>query len=102
MSSSLVDKNEFGLPTQHPADPPLYYIQNLGYCGNCMLWWCVDGKGYTCDLNRAWRVTKEKADQICLSRPHEDIPHPVEKINRMAQLHVNIETLLEYERKIAG
>ena len=54
-----------------PADPPdpLYYIQDARqFCGNSVYWWCPDGHGYTCDLDRAWRVPKEKAEMICRSR----------------------------------
>ena len=40
-----------------------------GYCGDCLLWWRVEGKGYTCDLDYAWKVTEEKAAAICRDRP---------------------------------
>lgn len=71
----------------------LYYIQNTGFCGNCLKWWRVDGHGYTMDLDDAWKVNKEKADEICRSRPKEDIPWPVSVIDSVAQRHVNVERL---------
>jgi hypothetical protein len=44
-----------------------YYILNRG-----AYWWRVDGKGYTQNLDEAWRVTGDKARQICRDRPTED------------------------------
>jgi hypothetical protein len=38
----------------------LYYIQN-GYVGNAILWWGVDSKGYTTDITKAGKYTKEEA-----------------------------------------
>jgi hypothetical protein len=54
----------------------LYYIQNRGYCGNCLRWWKDGGHGYTSNLDEAWKVSKERAEEICRSRPEEDIPWP--------------------------
>lgn len=71
----------------------LYYIQNKGSCGNCLRWWRVDGHGYTLDLNDAWRVTADKAKQICRSRPAEDIAHLASAIDAVAARHVNSEAL---------
>ncbi len=73
--------------------PELYYIQNTGFCGNCLKWWRLDGKGYTMNLDEAWKVTKEQADDICRSRPKEDIPHPASLIDSAAHRHVNVEVL---------
>jgi hypothetical protein len=65
----------------------LYYIQNTGYCGNCLKWWKPKGHGYTCDLNRAWKVTKEEAEKICRSRPEEDIPWLCSEVDTKAERH---------------
>jgi hypothetical protein len=36
---------------------PLYYIQDTrSYCGNSVMWWRVDGHGYTSNLEEAWKV----------------------------------------------
>lgn len=37
-----------------------YYLQN-GYVGNAILWWATDSHGYTTDLAKAHRFTKEEA-----------------------------------------
>jgi hypothetical protein len=34
-----------------------YYIQDTrNYVGNSVLWWRVNGQGYTTNLDEAWRV----------------------------------------------
>jgi hypothetical protein len=40
-----------------PEPEPLYYIQDTRtYCGNSVMWWRVDGNGYTSNLEEAWKV----------------------------------------------
>ena len=35
----------------------LFYIQDTRfYCGNSVMWWRVDGQGYTSNLAEAWKV----------------------------------------------
>jgi hypothetical protein len=47
----------------------LYYIQN-GYVGNAILWWGIDSKGYTTDITKAGKYTKEEAQKI-IQRPQD-------------------------------
>ena len=77
----------------------LYYIQNKGQVGNCLLWWRVEGHGYTCNLNEAWQVNQEKAAAICRSRPREDIPWPVKRVDKAAERHVSLELLIPWEKR---
>ena len=69
----------------------LYYIQWKGYCGNCLWWWRQDGHGYTLNLDHAWKVTKERADEIWRVRRGEDVAWPVDAIDAVLrpprQLH---------------
>ncbi len=82
---------------QAAPTPPArrYYIQNTkGYCGNSVIWWREGGHGYTSDLAKAWKVTKEKADEICAGRrPTEDIAWAADEIDRMAQRHMDMQEL---------
>ena len=48
----------------------MYYIQNAGYLGNAMIWWCAKSKGYTEDIRKAGKYTKEQAMSIC-KRPED-------------------------------
>lgn len=60
----------------------LFYIQDArSYCGNSCYWWRVDGKGYTTDLNEAWKVSKEKAERIIRSRPDVDKAWPCAEVD---------------------
>jgi len=47
----------------------LYYIQN-GYVGNAILWWAIDSKGYTTDIGKVGKYTKEEAKKI-IQRPQD-------------------------------
>lgn len=66
----------------------LYYIQNVGFVGNCLRWWQPDGAGYTCNLDEAWQVSKEQAANLCRYRPKEDVPWPVSVVDAHAERHV--------------
>lgn len=71
----------------------LYYIQNNRSGGDNMVFWRVDGHGYTTDLDDAWKVTKEKADSICRDRPEQDIPQLVSAADAVARRHVSADAL---------
>ncbi len=62
----------------------LYYIQN-GYVGNAILWWGINGAGYTCDITKAGKYTRKETDQI-IQRP-EDRAWPCEYIDNNADAH---------------
>jgi hypothetical protein len=49
----------------------MYYIRTEGYSGNSLLWWRPNSQGYTTDLNKAGRYTKEEAESICKSSKSE-------------------------------
>lgn len=71
----------------------LFYIQNTGCVGNCMRFWRIDGKGYTSDLDDAWKVPFEQAESICRSRPREDFAHPASLIDSLSKRHIDIQAL---------
>jgi hypothetical protein len=43
----------------------LFYIRNEGYLGNALIWWGIHSKGYTCDIRKAGKYTKEEAERRC-------------------------------------
>ena len=55
--------------------------------GNCALFWCPDGNGYTCDLNEAglYDKTQEHRDT--------DIYVPVDVARQASVTHVRVEPL---------
>jgi hypothetical protein len=77
-----------------PGDLPLYYIQNKRFCGNCLLWWRIDGHGYTVNLDEAWKVTQEMKVEICRSRPSLDVPWLVSFIDSVTERHASSENPL--------
>jgi hypothetical protein len=66
----------------------LFYIQNKGFVGNCLLWWGPEGKGYTTDLDKAGKYTVAEAIRRCSSRPEQDFYHPVDVVDAQAVRHV--------------
>jgi predicted RecA/RadA family phage recombinase len=71
----------------------LYYIQDArGYVGNSVLWWAVDGAGYTCDLSKAWKLPKQKADSIARGR-ETDVAWPASVVEAAATTHVDMQRL---------
>src|SRR5690349_18821527 len=62
----------------------LYYIQDTRtFHGNAVVWWGVDGRGYTSDFRNAGKYTKEKAMKIC--ERESDRAWPVEYIDNNIQ-----------------
>ena len=68
----------------------MYYIQNRGYCGDCLLWWRANRCGYTMNLDEALKVTAEEA--LTFTRV-EDVPWLVSDIDAISQRHVNSECM---------
>lgn len=42
----------------------MYYVWSGQYVGNAMVWWGKNRSGYTCDLDKAGKYTKEEAIEI--------------------------------------
>ncbi len=63
----------------------MYYIQNVGYLGNAMIWWGIDSKGYTVDIRKAGKYTKERAKGIC--KRSEDTAWECEYIDNLLKAH---------------
>lgn len=47
-----------------------YYIQN-GYDGNAANWWAKDSGGYTTDIAKAHRYSRQEAINICITRKED-------------------------------
>lgn len=59
----------------------LYYLQN-GYVGNAVLWWAKDKCGYTTDLSKAGKYTKEECQAIIRLGDRPERAWPVEHIDK--------------------
>lgn len=62
----------------------LYYIQT-GYVGNAILWWAIDSKGYTTEIDKAGKYTKQQAKEI-INRP-QDIAWECSHIDNNLKAH---------------
>ena len=78
----------------------LYYVQDeRQYVGNCMLWWCPDGKGYTTQIDEAGLFTAKEVRGMRESEvgwPKEYVEaHIVQHVRRdnMRHKESTIETL---------
>ena len=61
----------------------LYYIQNENYCGNALFWWCANSNGYTIDIRKAGKFTKETA--LKLATREEDTIYPCKYIDNLLE-----------------
>lgn len=67
----------------------MYYIQDTRqYVGNAILWWGIDGGGYTCDITKAGKYTYEQAKRICERKT--DRAWACSYIDKNAKAHVII------------
>lgn len=66
----------------------LYYIENIRNGSDCCVWWRVDGKGYTRNLDEAWKVDEAKAREICRSRPEQDVMRDAADVDARATRHL--------------
>lgn len=67
----------------------LYYIRNnSGYVGNSVAWWALNGNGYTCDLKKAQKYTREEALRIVKNRPHQDMAYLASEVEKNIEHHV--------------
>jgi len=72
-------------------DDTLYYVQDKRQnVGNCMLWWCVKGAGYCCEIRMAGLYT---ATEVRRMRDDVDVPWPAEFIANQVCMHVRRDTL---------
>ena len=67
------------------VDDGLYYVQDArGLVGNCASWWCANGQGYTCDLDRAGVYSGREARTM----RETDIPWPLDHVAHRVIRHV--------------
>lgn len=72
------------------VDDAMYFVQDKRqYVGNSVLWWGVDGGGYTSDLNKAGRYAGSRVR----SMRDTDVPWPVGYILERSTLHVDAQRL---------
>lgn len=60
-----------------------FYIRakSEGFLGNAVMWWKADRNGYTEDINKAGKFSKEEALEICRNRK-SDVAYNVDYIEK--------------------
>lgn len=67
------------------ATEPMYYLQDTRqFVGNCPMWWCPDGNGYTTRIDLAAKFTRDEAERQHRSR-ETDVPWPCEQIDAITR-----------------
>lgn len=98
LASRMADRLEammFSFPPTEPLPKSLYYIQDTRQVvGNCAMWWCPKGAGYTCNIAEAGRFTEAEIE----GRRDTDVPWPCEEIDALAIKHVRVEALRAVKR----
>ena len=78
-----------------------FYLQDSrSYVGNDVLWWALEGNGYTTDLSKAQTYTKEEAQRMHTSRP-SDIPWPKPYIDAKTRPAVDMQCI-KRDEALAG
>lgn len=80
----------------------MFYIQNKGYCGDCLTFWRANRCGYTTNIDEALKLPKTEAKSLCQSRPEEDFMLPASLVERAAHRHVNSEALRAMREQEGG
>lgn len=82
----------FGDPIK---DDGIYYVQDKRtIVGNCILFWCPAGAGYTCELDNAGTYLGSDVRNMRKT----DIPWPYEAVQAAKQVHVRLDRL--YDAKV--
>lgn len=100
--TSLSTDDAGGDPCSDQADPSapsvaavleeFYLLDTRGAVGNCASWWCPDGKGYTCELDKAGLYFRDDAIQ----NRGTDVPVPRSLAETLAIRHVRIDMLRDH------
>ncbi len=65
-----------------------YYILDVrSVVGNCAVWWCPNGQGYTCDIDKAGLYTAKQVKDLRST----DIPVHRGVVNPLAIRHVRLD-----------
>jgi hypothetical protein len=66
-----------------------YVLDARTVVGNCAMWWCPDGKGYTCDIGKAGLYTMGR----CKGMRETDIPVHRDVVAGIVLQHVMLDHL---------
>jgi rubrerythrin len=75
----------------------LFYLQDSrSFVGNDVVWWGLNGNGYTTDLSKAQTYSKDQAQRMHTARP-SDIPWPKDYIDAKTRPAVDFQYIKRAE-----
>jgi len=75
-------------------DNELFYVQDSrSYVGNSVLWWGLNNKGYTTELNKAQKYTKEEVIKQFSSSRDSDVIWVASHVESLIRTHVDMQYL---------
>lgn len=75
-------------------DDELYYVQDSrSYCGNSVFWWGKNSAGYTTDLTKAHKFTKEEIVKKFTNGRETDIIWLASHVEQHIKVHVDAQYL---------
>ena len=84
--------------------PKKFYVQNksCGYWGNNIVWWGLEGQGYTAHVQNAERFDEEKAVRLVREDPEKWEMYACDEIDRRLQLVFDMQDLARLKEDPAG
>jgi len=80
-------------PARRAPEAERFYLLDIRtVVGNCALWWCPDGKGYTCELDKAGLYSRDEAHR----HRDTDIPIPKAFAQKLVCHHVRLDHLRQH------
>jgi hypothetical protein len=78
-------------PAREPdtGEACFYVLDARSVVGNCAMWWCPDGQGYTCDIAKAGLYTARR----CAGMRETDIPVHRDVVAELTVKHVRLDHL---------
>lgn len=77
------------------SDSDFFYLQT-GVIGNCLVFWALNGRGYTCHLDQAHLFSKEEAIQRSRNIRQSDRFWEEDAVNSAASLQVDHQKLSSF------
>jgi hypothetical protein len=71
------------------ADACFYVLDARTVVGNCAMWWCPNGQGYTCDITKAGLYTAKR----CAGMRETDVPVHRDIVTGLIVQHVLVDHL---------
>lgn len=86
----VIDRNEL---IMNLSEEKAYYVQDKrNYVGNSVIWWALNGNGYTTNLDQAQKYTKKEV-QTFINGRETDVIWDSEHVESVVKRHVDMQYL---------